>query len=552
MIKNNKTYKSLKFGTSGLRDFDSNLTDMEVYINTRGFLEYLIGLKSDNGGILRGETISVASDFRPSSNIDRIPRAVAAAVIDSGCLVDWCGQIPTPAVTYYGMQKNRASIMVTGSHIPYGMNGIKFNKTSGEILKEEEVSILENVEKVRAKVLCSNEMFDDNGKFKNLSQDLLKKADDSLSIINNEAERFYVERYAGVFGKEALNGLEVIFYQQTTVGRDILPEILESIGAKVCCRGRLDEEKEFLSVDTEKMKPEIKDKLRELSTAFKKEKRQKPFAVISADGDSDRPVLCDEEGEFMPGDKLGVITAMYLKPTFVALPITCNSSAVEMLKELGVVVQTRVGSPYINKAMIDAIAENPQIKASGYEANGGYLTGSAWIINDKVLTALPTRDAALPIICALCYASENGLKISELFDIFTRHTNADVIDNNTPGCENYTAQMGKEIINIFSLQDVIEVDFRGNEKIDDKLVKIKQKLSSYFTKENGFSDIIKLNFLDGIRIYFENGDIVHFRPSGNAPEFRIYAESLTQSRADEIINLRAEIISKIIRKFCIF
>jgi phosphomannomutase len=53
----------------------------------------------------------------------------------------------------------------------------------------------------------------------------------------------------------------------------------------------------------------------------------------------------------------------------------------------------------------------------------------------------------------------------------------------------------------------------------------------------GFDEIVRLNVLDGVRIYFCNSDIVHIRPSGNAPQLRIYAVSDSQARADEIVSL---------------
>jgi phosphomannomutase len=43
--------------------------------------------------------------------------------------------------------------------------------------------------------------------------------------------------------------------------------------------------------------------------------------------------------------------------------------------------------------------------------------------------------------------------------------------------------------------------------------------------------------LDGVRIYFRNGDVAHVRPSGNAPQLRLYACSDFQARADEIREL---------------
>jgi len=54
--------------------------------------------------------------------------------------------------------------------------------------------------------------------------------------------------------------------------------------------------------------------------------------------------------------------------------------------------------------------------------------------------------------------------------------------------------------------------------------------------------IISVNFTDGIRIVFGNNDVAHIRPSGNAPEFRMYATADTQDRANEIVRTRNKII----------
>jgi hypothetical protein len=59
----------------------------------------------------------------------------------------------------------------------------------------------------------------------------------------------------------------------------------------------------------------------------------------------------------------------------------------------------------------------------------------------------------------------------------------------------------------------------------------------FFTPALGFDDIVRINVLDGVRVYFNNGDVAHIRPSGNAPQLRIYANSDSQARADEIVKL---------------
>ena len=62
----------------------------------------------------------------------------------------------------------------------------------------------------------------------------------------------------------------------------------------------------------------------------------------------------------------------------------------------------------------------------------------------------------------------------------------------------------------------------------------RQTLSVHFREARGFGTIDRINFLDGIRISFANGDVAHLRPSGNADELRIYAVADTQDRADAI------------------
>jgi phosphomannomutase len=57
----------------------------------------------------------------------------------------------------------------------------------------------------------------------------------------------------------------------------------------------------------------------------------------------------------------------------------------------------------------------------------------------------------------------------------------------------------------------------------------------FFTPALGFDEILRINVLDGVRIYFHNRDVAHIRPSGNAPQLRIYANSDSQARADQIV-----------------
>src|SRR5690349_4190402 len=126
----------VKFGTSGARGLVSALTDRIAYAYTRGFLQFL-----ESVGELRraSEEVVVGGDLRPST--PRIMNAALRAVADAGYRPIACGLLPSPALALLGLQRRIPAVMVTGSHIPDDRNGLKFNKCSGEVLKEDEAGI---------------------------------------------------------------------------------------------------------------------------------------------------------------------------------------------------------------------------------------------------------------------------------------------------------------------------------------------------------------------------------------------------------------------------
>lgn len=528
--------KQLRFGTSGLRDQVIHMTDQECYINARGFISFLM----ERGEITGGGKVAIGGDRRDST--PRIIAAVGRAIEDSGCEAICCGRVPSPTLAYFAMEQVIPSIMVTGSHIPGDRNGIKFTKRSGEVLKSDESDILRNVARIREEVYSLSEeksFFNKSGRFK-------EKLKSLTPYHEEEAIGIYIRRYLSVFPEDALKGVKLVFYQHSAVGRDIIQSIFEGLGAEVIPVSRSDI---FVPVDTENISPETRFFLKNTAAEYK------PFAIISTDGDSDRPLLTDEEGIFLPGDKLGALASLYLKPDGVALPISSNDGIISLLRDRGVIVRlTRIGSPYVIKAIVDLLADNHRRLVDGWEVNGGFLLGSSREIEGRVLKTLPTRDAVLPLLAALLLARREGISISELIDQYlpARYTHADIIDNTTPGCESYTTEVGKQIINLFTpaYRDIIEAKFSRNSitirlnngtarKADPEemaeLNKIKNRIGEYFNQKNGFGDITALNLLDGIKITFVNGDISHLRPSGNAPEFRNYSAGDSRQRAIEIV-----------------
>ena len=67
-------------------------------------------------------------------------------------------------------------------------------------------------------------------------------------------------------------------------------------------------------------------------------------------------------------------------------------------------------------------------------------------------------------------------------------------------------------------------------------------------KALGFAGIDRVDYTDGVRVLFTNGDVAHVRPSGNADELRIYAVADTQDRADAIAAMGIEEPAGILRR----
>jgi phosphomannomutase len=82
-----------------------------------------------------------------------------------------------------------------------------------------------------------------------------------------------------------------------------------------------------------------------------------------------------------------------------------------------------------------------------------------------------------------------------------------------------------------------EMAARTPDPLTNELLALRQSIQHNFSAADGFGSVIRLNYTDGVRIWFDNGDIAHIRPSGNAPQLRIYVVSDVAQRADDMVRL---------------
>lgn len=453
-----------KFGTSGVRGLVTELTDEVVTSYTKAFLSECDA----------GDTVYVGWDLRESSPL--IAEVVMRSVQDMGKKVVNCGVLPTPALALAADNADSGAIMITGSHIPADRNGIKFYTRAGEISKADEAKIVASLAK----------------------QHQAQSNDKPRIDAADDAKAAYIQRYATAFGADALSGLRIGVYQHSSVARDILVEMVTQLGAKAI---PLERTSHFVPVDTEAVDPTSRAKFAEWCETHKLD------ALISTDGDADRPMVTDHSGQIVPGDVLGVLTALYLKADTICTPVSSNSMIMSM-DAFSDIHLTKIGSPFVVAAIEEVLAKNTEARVVGYEANGGFLLGYTHQTNAGELRPLLTRDCALPIVASLASAVRAGLSLAELTATLpSRFSAAD---------------------RIAGIQTATSAAFLAD------LIADPQKRTAFFDMP---AVEAKVDTTDGLRVTFANEEVVHLRPSGNAPEFRCYAEAETADRARALVDL---------------
>jgi phosphomannomutase len=462
----------ISFGTSGARGLVSDFTNETCLAYTYSFIDVI----QRNFQFSR---IAIAIDNRPSS--PDIAAAICGAVKSMGLEVVFYGVLPTPALALRAMSDGEPAIMVTGSHIPFDRNGIKFYRPDGEIAKEDEKGILE-------------------------SKVLMKEAFPYLPDVHPAAGQTYANRYLDYTSRRVLSGLKVGLYEHSSAGRDLYYSLLTKMGAEVIRLGRSNE---FVPIDTEAVSDKDRQQAKEWSQQYGFD------AIFSTDGDGDRPLIADENGEWMRGDIVGLLTSKFLGIHVLAVPVSCNT-AIESSGEFKFVQRTKIGSPYVIDTFKDFISNYSSY--AGFEANGGFILGSDIKRNGQTLKALPTRDALLPLIVLLTNVVLQKTTLSKFVDeLPKRFTASDRI-------QNVATVKSKALINDGRSDPQALLEKIGFNRISIKYV----------------------NTVDGLRLTLDNDDIVHLRPSGNAPELRCYAESDSQQQANFIAKKALNAISSLI------
>lgn len=448
---------NIAFGTSGARGLVTDFTDQVCAAFAQSFIKVMQHSFSFN-------RVALGIDNRPSSM--QMAAACAGALNALGIQVDYYGVLPTPALAYQAMQDELPAIMVTGSHIPFDRNGLKFYRPDGEISKVDEQAILGVTEP-------------------------LTGFTPQLPEFSSRAADNYLQRYLDIYPANLLAGKRIGIYEHSSAGRDLYHKLFSQLGADVVALERTDT---FVPIDTEAVTAADQKKGRDWAAQYGFD------MIFSTDGDGDRPLIADENGQWLRGDIVGLLCAKALAINSLAVPVSCNT-AIEQTGVFSMVARTKIGSPYV----IAAFADLPPTVA-GFEANGGFLLGSDIQVAGKLLKALPTRDALLPALALLALAGKKPL--SQLVAALPQR---------------YTASDRLQYIPTQWSQAFLAAAAQAPQQL----------LTQLGLQANV---IAQVNQTDGLRLQFVDGDIVHLRPSGNAPELRCYAEAESEQAATALVS----------------
>lgn len=262
------------FGTDGIRGRVGDPPITPEFMLKLGWAAGKVFSESDRGRILIGKDTRVSGYMFESA----LEAGLAAAGVDV-CLL---GPMPTPAIAYLTRTFNaQAGIVISASHNPYFDNGIKFFSASGEKLDD------------RVELAIEHEL---DAQMTMVESDQIGK----VSRISDAAGR-YIEFCKSCFSNTySLAGMKIVVDCAHGATYHIAPNVFRELGAEV------------VEIGTAPDGFNINDNIGSTSPAsiIKTVKEQGADFGIALDGDGDRVIMIDEQGEVIDGDEILLLIAL--------------------------------------------------------------------------------------------------------------------------------------------------------------------------------------------------------------------------------------------------
>jgi len=411
--------------------------------------------------------VVIGRDTRVSGEM--LKNALISGLLSVGINVIDAGVAPTPAIQfackYFGTD---GGAVITASHNPPEYNGIKLLEPNGLGLKKERETIVEEL-------FFKEEFY--KAKWNEIGQ-----------LVERDIIRPYIDAIKAKVDVEAIKKRNPFVVVDTSNGAGslVLPYLLRELGCKV------------VSVNAQPdghfpaRNPEPNEE--NLQGFMKIVKSLKADFGVAQDGDADRSVFIDENGNFIQGDKtFALVVKAMLEENKGGLVVTtiATSHIIDELAKMhgGKVLKTKVGDLIVSRALLE---HNGLV---GGEENGGV------IFPDHVLG----RDGAMTVAKIVEIFAKRGKKFSELIEELPKF---------------YQVKTKKHI--------------EGDRKA------IVAEVAEIAEKEE-----LKIDTTDGTKILFEDGWVL-IRASGTEPIIRIFAEAKSDKRAKEYLNIGLKLLDEVL------
>ncbi|MBI2346222.1 MAG: phosphoglucosamine mutase [Deltaproteobacteria bacterium] len=288
----------------------------------------------------RHHSVVIGKDTRLSGYM--LETALASGLCSMGVDVLLCGPLPTPGIAFLtrGMRAD-AGVMISASHNPYQDNGIKFFDRDGYKLPDATETELE-------RLIVSGEL----DSFRPTAEEIGKAA-----RIDAAAGRYIEFLKRTIPAGLKFDGLKIVIDCAHGAGYRVAPAVFSELGAHVIAVG--------VSPDGKNINRNCGSLHPELMTRTVKE--QGADCGFALDGDADRVIMCDENGEVVDGDAILAICAVHraregtLAKRTVVATVMSNAGLDCSLREVGInLVRTDVGDRHVVQEM----------RAHGYTLGG--------------------------------------------------------------------------------------------------------------------------------------------------------------------------------------
>ncbi|HZX06045.1 phosphoglucosamine mutase [Kribbella sp.] len=365
------------FGTDGVRGLANVDLTAELALDLSVAAAHVLG----EAGAFEGHRPRAVVGRDPRASGEFLEAAVVAGLASAGVDVVRLGVLPTPAVAYLtGSTGADLGVMLSASHNPMPDNGIKFLARGGIKLDD----VIEDAIEAR------------------MGEEWQRPTGASVGRVTDDGQGF--ETYVAHLVRSAPNrfdGLKVVIDCANGAASETAPEALRRLGAEVITVAAAPD---GLNINLNCGSTHIEGLQREVVG-------HRADVGIALDGDADRCLAVDANGELVDGDQILAVLALAMRDsgrlsndTVVATVMSNLGFVQAMVRERIAVEQTKVGDRYVLEAM----------KAGGHKL-GGEQSGHV-ILSDHATTG----DGTLTAINLLARVAQTGKTLADLAGAMTR------------------------------------------------------------------------------------------------------------------------------------